>query len=64
MSERLIEQYEIGDAVELLLGERWYPGVVVVKQHPALWVRTADGRPWFVTNSRRIRRYERTDQSG
>jgi hypothetical protein len=55
VSERLTTVYEIGDAVEILFGEEWLPGFVVHKQHPGVWVRTSDGRPWFVTNSRRIR---------
>ncbi len=55
MSERLVELYAVGTAVEIWLGEQiWLPGVVVAHQPPAVWVRTADGRPWFVTNGRRI----------
>jgi hypothetical protein len=26
-----------------------------VLQHPGIWVLTEDHRPWFVTNSKRIR---------
>lgn len=57
MAERLVELYAVGTAVEIWLGERvWLPGVVVGHQPPAVWVQTEDGRPWFVTNGRRIRR--------
>lgn len=56
MAERLVDLYAVGTAVEIWLGERiWLPGVVVAHQPPAVWVQTQDGRPWFVTNGRRIR---------
>lgn len=35
--------------------ETWLPGWVVQFDHPGLWVKTVDGRFWFVTNTRRIR---------
>lgn len=59
MTQRLVEQYHPGDRVEIHF-ERgddtgWQRGEVVAAQHPGLWVRTADGRLWFVTNTRRIR---------
>jgi len=59
MPPRLVEQYRVGDAVDIQLsddsGERWQPGVVMLLQHPGVWVRTQDGSPWYVTNGRRIR---------
>ncbi|MBK8901802.1 MAG: hypothetical protein IPM53_11500 [Anaerolineaceae bacterium] len=56
MAERLVELYTVGTAVEIWPEEKiWLPGVVVAHQPPAVWVRTADGRTWFVTNRRRIR---------
>ncbi len=51
--------YAVGTAVEIWLGEQaWLRGVVVDHQSPAVWVRTEDGRSWFVTNRRRIRPVE------
>ena len=48
--------YALGTAVQIWLGEQiWVSGVVVHHQAPAVWVRTEDGRAWFVTNRRRIR---------
>jgi hypothetical protein len=59
MPPRLTEQYRPGDAVEIYLSdgedETWQPAIVVLLQHPGVWVRTDDGRAWFVTNGRRIR---------
>jgi hypothetical protein len=56
VAERLTELYPVGTAVEIWLGEQiWLAGVVVAQQHPAVWVRTEDGRSWFVTNRQRIR---------
>ena len=57
MSERLVERYPVGMRVEITLddGRLWQAGVVVRHQFPAVWVQTADGYLWFVTNSRRIR---------
>ena len=48
--------YAVGTAVQIWPGETvWLSGVVVAHQPPGLWVQTADGRSWFVTNRRRIR---------
>lgn len=48
--------YPVGTAVAIFLAdERWHEGVVVRHQPPAVWVRTGDGREWFVTNRQRIR---------
>ncbi|MCA9972530.1 MAG: hypothetical protein KC425_20050 [Anaerolineales bacterium] len=56
MSRRLVDQYPLGTAVEVLLADdEWAPGEVVAHAFPGVWVRTARGS-WFVTNARRIRR--------
>lgn len=55
MAERLTEMFAVGTAVEILLDGIWAPGVVVRHDNPAVWVQTADGRAWFVTNRQRIR---------
>ncbi len=56
VAERLTEMYPVGTAVQIWPGEQeWLSGVVVDHQPPAVWVRTEDGRAWFVTNRRRIR---------
>ncbi len=47
--------YGVGTAVEILLDGVWLPGVVIRHENPAVWVQTADGRAWFVTNRQRIR---------
>lgn len=62
MAERLTEMYAVGTAVQIWPGEQvWLSGVVVDHQPPAVWVRTEDGRTWFVTNRRRIRPEENLD---
>ncbi len=55
MAERLTEMYAVGTAVEILLDGAWTLGVVVRHDSPAVWVQTADGRAWFVTNRQRIK---------
>lgn len=59
MSRRLVERFAVGDAVDVRLaapgGETWIPGRVVAHAHPAVWVETAGGARWFVTNGGRIR---------
>ena len=57
MSRRLTDRFPIGTPVEIRFGEQdnWFLGVVVKHQHPAVWVKTADNREWFVTNGSRIR---------
>ncbi|MEW5988678.1 MAG: hypothetical protein AB1791_18780 [Chloroflexota bacterium] len=59
MRTRLTEQYKVGDPVEIYLDDGreggWQPGRIVELAHPAVWVRTEDGRLWFVTNGRKIR---------
>ncbi len=68
MPARLSETYQPGALVEIHFEqegeERWIAGRVVMHQHPGLWVRTGDGRAWFVTNTRRIRPQPQTAQSG
>ena len=60
MADRLIDLYQPGDPVEILLGAEtpaahWQPGVVLAHDFPGVWVLTAGQRRWFVTNRRRIR---------
>lgn len=56
MAKRLVDRFPLHGRVEILLpDEYWYPGQVIAHDHPGVWVRTDDGRAWFVTNSRRIR---------
>lgn len=60
MAQRLVEQFPVGSPVEIGFEDRcgapsWVPGVVVRHDHPAVWVRTPDGREWFVTSGKRIR---------
>ena len=51
------DRYAPGDQVEIRFGEgtQWQAAVVIRPEPPGLWVRTADGREWFVTNTYRIR---------
>ena len=62
MAKRLTELYQPGDKVEILMGDYgWMAGVVMQHAQPAVWVQTQDGRFWFVTNRRRIRKqYDET----
>jgi hypothetical protein len=55
--KRIYETYDAGDRVEISFGARddWQSAVVVRREPPGVWVRTADGRAWFVTNTYRIR---------
>ena len=58
MPRHVYDQYAPGQAVEIVFaqqGDAWQPAVVVRGEPPGVWVRTADGREWFVTNSYRIR---------
>lgn len=56
MVKRLQETYAVGETVEITFdGRTWLRGRVVAHEPPAVWVQTADGRSWFVTNTRRIR---------
>lgn len=60
MPPRLSDQYQPGDLVEVYFEDQvhdeWYPGRVLGFQAPGMWVQTADGHVWFVTNTRRCRR--------
>ena len=59
MPQRIYDQYTPSSRVEILLfhldQNAWQPAVVLRAEPPGLWVRTADGREWFVTNTYRIR---------
>lgn len=58
MPQRIHETYAPGDVVEITFGgpeATWHPAVVVRRDPPGIWVRTADGRDWFMTNTYRIR---------
>lgn len=56
MVKRLTQQYAPGTIVQITFGDNvWHSGVVIYHQPPGVWVRTADGRSWFVTNTRHIR---------
>ena len=59
MRRRIYEQFSIGDRVEIQVGHAtesaWQPAVVLRREPPGIWVRTADGREWFMTNTYRIR---------
>jgi hypothetical protein len=60
MPPRLVEQFPVGAPVLVAFEDRcgtpaWVPGVVVRHARPAVWVRTADGREWYVTSGKRIR---------
>jgi hypothetical protein len=67
MPNRIYEQYEIGERVEIVfshLGENeWRLAVVLRTDPPGLWVQTADGQQWFMTNTYRIRPSKTTDSS-
>lgn len=64
MVRRLTELYQPGDRVEIYFERQpewpeaiseWRAGTVVALDHPGVWVETASGRRWFVTNRRHIR---------
>ena len=60
MPPRLVDQYAPGDTVVIRFrgSETWYSGFVRRHEHPGIWVQTDDGRLWFVTNTRNIRKHE------
>lgn len=63
MAKRLVESYQVTERVEICFGGNvWLPATVQELQHPGIWVQTADGRLWFVTNIRHIRRRGGTEQ--
>jgi hypothetical protein len=59
MPKHIYDQYRPGDKVEIIfahLGEEaWRPAVVLRAEPPGIWVQTADGQHWFMTNTYRIR---------
>ncbi len=59
MPKRIYDQYTPGDRVEIVFAnsgeDGWQPAVVVRQEPPGIWVRTADGSEWFMTNLYRIR---------
>lgn len=58
MGRRLQDLYQPGDRIEILFAAAdgmWQPAVVLRHQPPGMWVAAADGRVWFVTNTRRVR---------
>lgn len=59
MSRRIYDLYAPGDRVEIVFANRgedeWQAAVVVRLEPPGIWVQTADGREWFMTNTYRIR---------
>ncbi len=59
MPKRIYETYDAGDRVEISFANQkpdaWYAAVVLRREPPGVWVRTTDGRDWFVTNTYRIR---------
>ncbi len=57
MNKRLVEQYAVGDEIEIKFADgEWLRAVVVDLAHPGLWVKDDLGRFWYVTNTGRIRR--------
>lgn len=60
MPKRIYEQYQPGEMVEITLSDmsdkKWQPARVLGQDPPGIWVLTADGRRWFMTNTFRIRR--------
>jgi hypothetical protein len=59
MPKRIYEQYQPEDRVEIVFShlgeEKWRPAVVLRAEPPGIWVQTADGQHWFMTNTYRIR---------
>jgi hypothetical protein len=64
MAVRLVDLYPVGEPVEIVLDEQWAAGRVVGHEYPAVWVQTTNGACWFVTNGRRIRKYEERKEGG
>lgn len=59
MAQRLVDLYKVSELVEITFGDgAWLEARVRQHQHPGLWVQTIDGRFWFVTNTRHIRKLE------
>lgn len=64
MPRHVYDRYAPGDRVEIRFGEgtEWQTAVVVRPEPPGIWVRTTDGREWFVTNTYRIRPGEKSSR--
>ena len=59
MNKRIVNEFRIGDKVEIKFSDgHWLRSVVIELAHPGLWVLDGEGRRWFVTNKRRIRRWQ------
>jgi hypothetical protein len=65
MAQRLIDLYQPGDPVEINLAasqgdnwqpDNWQPGRILRHDPPGVWVQMENGRQWFVTNGRKIRK--------
>lgn len=60
MPKRIYEQYAPGEIVEVtfsdLAAKQWQPARVLALEPPGIWVQTADGARWFMTNTYRIRK--------
>lgn len=62
MSKRLVDAYAIGADVEITFGDdAWLRARVVNHESPGMWVLDVNGRFWFVTNTRRVRKDQATD---
>ena len=58
MIKRIVEEFRIGEGVEINLGDgNWLRAIVVYLDHPGIWVQDDLGRRWFVTNKKNIRRW-------
>ena len=58
MNKRIVNEFRVGEKVEIDFGDgRWRRAVVIELAHPGLWVLDGAGKRWFVTNKRRIRRW-------
>lgn len=57
MTRRLKDRFSLHDPVEIYFVSigRWVVGRVVGFDPPGIWVETAVGQRFFVTNTRRIR---------
>lgn len=65
MAQRLHERFAVGQLVEIYFTQldQWLRGQVMRFDSPGVWVQTDDGRPWFVTNGRRIREVQEEDDA-
>ena len=58
---RLVERFALGDVVEICFSadSEWRIGRIIAHAHPAVWVELPNGRQYFVTNTARIRHFQR-----